>query len=282
MGCGAGAPGFQLKSPRILRFRSRCSQTPSRPATHPVRRQLPGLFHLLEKVGNETSFLIIVQGIRELLQQQFVQISPLRFPESLQVSDYFLEDSGGIDDGRAVHFFLDGDAETDPAVRRLQDLLRRKVPAIRALLRRLLRDDSDLPEYMDRIYGRVRGALGSDPQLDEAAIWRRAISIIHEDRRRAWRLFADTEITRMETADPESLDFVTALVRRDQLKAFRDCLDEWTRQAFDLKYSSTNPGPAEQLAKRFGITRDAFYQRWKRGLAAGREEYRRRYGDLMP
>lgn len=83
----------------------------------------------------------------------------------------------------------------------------------------------------------------------------------------------------METADPESLDFVTALVRRDQLKAFRDCLDEWTRQAFDLKFSSTNPLPAEALAKRFGITRDAFYQRWRRGMAAGREEYRRRYGD---
>jgi hypothetical protein len=196
--------------------------------------------------------------------------------------EYLFENSSGIDDGGAVYFFLDGDAETDPAVRRLQDLLRRKMPAIRALLRRLLRDESDLPEYMDRIYGRMRGALGSDPQLDEAAIWRRAISIIHEDRRRAWRLFANTEITRMETADPESLDFVTALVRRDQLKAFRDCLDEWTRQAFDLKYSSTNPRPAEELAKRFRITRDAFYQRWKRGIAAGREEYRRRYGDLMP
>ena len=195
---------------------------------------------------------------------------------------YFSKDSGGLDDGRPLHFFLDRDAEADPAVRRLQDLLRGEIPAVRNLLRRFFYDDSDLPEYVDRIYRRMRGALLADSQLDKVAVWRRAVSIIHEDRRRARRLFANTEITRMETADPESLDFVTALVRRDQLKAFRECLDEWTRQAFDLKYSSPEPRSAEELARRFGITRDAFYQRWKRGMDAAREEYRRRYGALMP
>lgn len=195
---------------------------------------------------------------------------------------YFSKDPGGLDDGRPVHFFLDRDAEADPAVRRLQDLLRREIPAVRNLLRRFLHDDSDLPEYVDRIYRRLRGSVQSDSPPDKAAVWRRAVSIVHEDRRRARRLFANTEVTRMETADPESLDFVTALVRRDQLKAFRDCLDEWTRQAFDLKYSSPEPRSAEELARRFGITRDAFYQRWKRGMDAAREEYRRRYGALMP
>jgi hypothetical protein len=198
------------------------------------------------------------------------------------IAEYFAGDSGGPDNGQPRHFFLDRDAETDPAVRRLQDLLHRKMPSIRALLLRLFRNDSDLPEYMDRIYRRLRAALRSDPQLDEIAIWRRAVSIVHEDRRRAWRRFANMEVTRMESADPESLDFVTALVRRDQLQAFRGCLDEWTRQAFDLKYSSPVPRPANEVAKRFGITRDAFYQRWKRGMDAGREEYRRRYGGSMP
>jgi hypothetical protein len=198
------------------------------------------------------------------------------------VAEYFFEDSGGSDDRNPSHFFLDRDADFDPEVRRLQNLLHRRMPAIRGLLRRLLRNDSDLPEYMDRMYRRLRAALRSDPKLDETAIWRRAISIVHEDRRRAWRRFASTDVTRMGNADPESLAFVTALVRRDQLRAFRDCLDEWTRQAFDLKYSSPVQKSAKELAKRFGITRDAFYQRWKRGMDAGREEYRRRHGDPMP
>jgi DNA-directed RNA polymerase specialized sigma24 family protein len=197
-------------------------------------------------------------------------------------ADYFFQDSTAPDDGQPRHFFLDTDAETDPAVRRLQDLLHRKTPAIRSLLRRLLHDDSDLPEYMDRIYRRLRSAMRSHPQLDEIAIWRRAVSIIHEDRRRLWRRFANIEVTRMDSADPDSLDFLTALVQRDELHAFRSCLDDWTRQAFDLKYSSPLPKPAKELAMRFGISRDAFYQRWKRGMDAGREEYRRRLGDSMP
>jgi DNA-directed RNA polymerase specialized sigma24 family protein len=197
-------------------------------------------------------------------------------------ADYFLEDSGAPDDGAPRHFFLDTDAETDPAVRRLQELLNRKRPAIRGLLRRLLRDDSDLPEYIDRMYRRLRRALCTDPQLDEVAIWRRAVSIVHEDRRRAWKRFVNIEVTRMESADPESLHFVTELVQRDELQAFRNCLDEWTRQAFDFKFSSPAARSATELAKHFGITRDAFYQRWKRGMDAGREEYRRRYGATMP
>jgi len=87
-------------------------------------------------------------------------------------TEYFFENSGALDEREPRHFFLDRDAELDPEVRRLQDLLQRKMPAIRGLLRRLLRDDSDLPEYMDRIYGRLRGALRSDTSLDETAIWR--------------------------------------------------------------------------------------------------------------
>jgi DNA-directed RNA polymerase specialized sigma24 family protein len=198
-------------------------------------------------------------------------------------TEYFFENSGALDEREPRHFFLDRDAELDPEVRRLQDLLQRKMPAIRGLLRRLLRDDSDLPEYMDRIYGRLRGALRSDTSLDETAIWRRAVSIVHEDRKRAWRRGSNSiDAGRLTVPDPESVRFVSSLVRLDQLQAFRECLDEWTRQAFDLKYSCSVGKSAQELAKRFGITRNAFYQRWKRGMDAGREEYLRRHGDPMP
>jgi hypothetical protein len=136
---------------------------------------------------------------------------------------------------------------------------------------------------MDRIYRRLRGALLSDVTIDDAAVWRRAVSVVHEDRRRSWRReVVPINSNGAELSDPSSLNFYVALVRADQLAAFRACLDEWTREAFDLKFSSPVELSGEAMAKRFGITRAAFYQRWKRGMDAGREEYRRRHGDPMP
>ena len=197
-------------------------------------------------------------------------------------ADCLFEESGTPDPGNVPHFFLDRDADVDPEVRRLQVMLQQKMPAIRGLLRRLLRNDSDLPEYMDRIYRRLRGALLSDTNLDEAAVWRRAVSVVHEDRRRLWkRNFASINPTKLSVPDRTSLTFLNTLVRADQLAAFRACLDEWTLQAFDLKYSTPVEIQGKELAKRFGLSRDAFYQRWKRGMDAGREEYRRRHGDPM-
>jgi hypothetical protein len=198
-------------------------------------------------------------------------------------AECLFEDTGAPSQSSLPHFFLDRDGDDDPEVRRLQEMLQRKMPAIRGLLQRLLRNDSDLPEYMDRIYRRLRGALLSDANLDDAAVWRRAVSVVHEDRRRSWRRkFVRIKPSGVDLSDPTSLNFYIALVRADQLAAFRACLDEWTREAFDLKYSSSVELSGEEMARRFGIARAAFYQRWKRGMDAGREEYRRRHGDPMP
>jgi hypothetical protein len=195
---------------------------------------------------------------------------------------YLLEEAGIPDRGQLPHFFLDGDAEHDPEVKRLQNMLQQKAPAIRELLWRLLRSDSEMPDYMDRIYRRLRGALLAGANLDEAAVWRRAVSLVHEERRRFWRRRnGSISPTRPALPDPTSLQFFIALVRGDQLEAFRSCLDEWTREAFDLKYSSPFELSGEDLSKRFGISRDSFYQRWKRGMDAGRAEYLLRHGDPM-
>ena len=68
------------------------------------------------------------------------------------------------------------------------------------------------------------------------------------------------------------------LVRKDQLQRFRDCLDPWMRQAFDLRFSRPIPLRSEEIATRFNILRNTFDQRWRRGLEAGLNEYRQRHG----
>ncbi len=194
-----------------------------------------------------------------------------------------LGESGVPDPRKLPHFFLDNDAEGDPEVRRLQDLLQKRMPAIRGLLWRAFRSDSEMPDYMDRICRRLRRALLSGADIDERAVWRRAVSIVHEDRRKFWRRgYASISPTQSSMAEPDSLTFLVALVRRDQLEAFRGCLDDWTREAFDLKYSSPVELSGEDLAERFGIARNTFYQKWKRGMDAGRAEYLLRHGDPMP
>ena len=40
------------------------------------------------------------------------------------------------------------------------------------------------------------------------------------------------------------LGFLTDLVKRDELDAFRDCLDDWTLQVFDVRVVHAIPGHA--------------------------------------
>ena len=57
---------------------------------------------------------------------------------------------------------------------------------------------------------------------------------------------------------------MTDLVRRDQIDAFRDCLDDWTREVFDVRLATQFPVSASELAKYFGLKRNTFDQRWRR------------------
>ena len=197
--------------------------------------------------------------------------------------DRFPDEAGPPEPDRETHFFLDRDAESDPLVKRLQDKIRQKVPAIRDHLRRTLGDDSKWPDYVDRLYQRARNALLTTPELDDQAIWGRFVSLVHEDRRMERKRFGGVaEIKLARTADPSSTDFVADLARRDQLRAFRDCLDDWMKSAFDFRFATPEPKSSKEMAKAFGMKSNTFDQRWNRGLAAGREEYRRRHGHPMP
>ena len=191
------------------------------------------------------------------------------------------EESPAIDS--QDHFFLDRDAEIDPLVKRLQDKIRQKVPAIREHLHRTLGDDSEWPDYVDRLYQRARKALLTTEDLDDLAIWGRFVSLVHEDRRMERKRFGGRgEIRLAKTADPASTDFVSDLAARDQLCAFRYCLDDWMKSAFDYRFATSEPKSSKEMAKAFNMKVNTFDQRWSRGLAAAREEYRRRHGDPMP
>jgi len=197
--------------------------------------------------------------------------------------DQFPEDSRCSQRDSQDYFFLDRDAEDDPMVKRLQDQIRHKVPAIRDHLRRTLGEDSKWPDYVDRLYQRSRNALLITPDLDDQAIWARFVSLVHEDRRMYRKRFGyAAEIKLARAADPASTDFVADLARRDQLRACRDCLDDWMKSAFDFRFSTPEPKSSKEMAKAFGMKPNTFDQRWNRGLAAAREEYRRRHGDRMP
>jgi DNA-directed RNA polymerase specialized sigma24 family protein len=136
---------------------------------------------------------------------------------------------------------------------------------------------------VDRLYRRARSALLSVPDLDDQAIWGRFVSLVHEDRRMDRKRFGGIgPIKLAKAADPSSTDFVSDLARRDQLRAFRECLDDWMRDAFDFRYAALEPKSSKEMAKALGIKVNTFDQRWNRGLAAAREEYRRRHGDWMP
>ena len=192
-------------------------------------------------------------------------------------------ESGDPERNPEDYFFLDHEAERDPAVKQLQEKIRRIVPVIRDHLRGAFGDDSKWPDYVDRLYQRARYALLTTPDLDDQAIWGRFVSLVHEDRRVERKRFGGIAALKLaRTADPASTDFVSVLARRDQVRAFRECLDEWTKQAFDFRYASMEPKSSKQMAKAFGMKLNTFDQRWNRGIAAAREEYRRRHGDWMP
>ena len=56
-------------------------QTPASPAPGAIRGDCALPSHLLQKVHDEESLLLPIQRIRHLLQKQFVQLCPRRFPE---------------------------------------------------------------------------------------------------------------------------------------------------------------------------------------------------------
>lgn len=180
---------------------------------------------------------------------------------------------------KVEYFFLEAEPADDPQVNQLQQALIHNLPMIRDYLRRAFVDDLSLHYYVDRLYSRLRRALRKGIEITDSAIRSRLVSIVHEDRRRDRKRFIQESPTRIEReTDPRSVDFVTELVRRDQLKHFRDCLDPWMRQAFDLRFSRPIPLRSKEIAARFNILRNTFDQRWRRGLESGLNEYRQRHG----
>jgi hypothetical protein len=175
------------------------------------------------------------------------------------------------------YFFLDRDAETDPSVKQLQDALMRNLPALRRHILRVFRDESVVNDYIDRLYGRLRKALGSIEPTD-SAIWSRLVSLVHEDyRQNNKRRVSTSDLKDIgDLADPSGLEFLTDLFRKDEIDAFRDCLDDWIRQVFDVRLATQFQVKPDKLAKHFGLKRNTFDQRWRRGLKAGIAEYRRR------
>jgi DNA-directed RNA polymerase specialized sigma24 family protein len=189
----------------------------------------------------------------------------------------------GSSDGSNEYFFLDPAKQPDPAVHRLQKLIIKKLPALRDHVLRTFRDDSRLNDFVDRLYVRLRGALPSKPDLEESDVLGRFVSIVHEERRRERKRFDDSRAVEIDrVADRSDFDLLIALTRKDELKKFIACLDDWTRQAFQLRYSSLRPKSTKELAKAFGIKENAFDRRWSRGMERGRAEYAKRYGPWMP
>ena len=180
------------------------------------------------------------------------------------------------------YFFLDQASSNDPAALQIQRAIVRALPSIRSHVRRMLGDDSRVEDVVDRLYNRLRNSEIRE-DVDDAAVWSRLISIVHEERRRERKRFSwGVTSARIEQhPDPDGLDFVTELVRQDQLRAFRECLDLWTRQVFDVRFSSPVPVRSQQLAERFGMKVNAFDQRWRRGIASGINEFRRRHSPGM-
>ena len=114
-----------------------------------------------------------------------------------------LNPSDPSDDDDLRYFFLDRDAETDPSVKQLQEALLRNLPALRRHIVRVFRDDSVVSDYIDRLYQRLRKALGSHEPTD-SAIWRRLVSLVHEDHRRNVKRFGSpSEVD--DVADPRGL-----------------------------------------------------------------------------
>ena len=146
----------------------------------------------------------------------------------------------------------------------------------------MLGDDSRLEDVVDRLYNRLRNSRNRDV-LNEDAVWSRLVSIVHEERRRERKRFWVRRGVRPleQHADPDGLEFVTELVRKDQLRAFRECLDPWTWQVFDVRFSSPVPLKSKELAARFGMKVNTFDQRWRRGIACGINEFRRRHSPGM-
>ena len=184
---------------------------------------------------------------------------------------------------KVEYFFLEAEPAGDPQINQLQQALIRNLPMIRDYLRRAFVDDSSLHDYVDRLYSRLRRALRNGIEITDLAIRSRLVSIVHEDRRRDRKRFIQESPTESPTRlerepDPRSVDFVTELVRKDQLQRFRDCLDPWMRQAFDLRFSRPIPLRSKEIATRLNILCNTFDQRWRRGLEAGLNEYRQHHG----
>jgi hypothetical protein len=187
-----------------------------------------------------------------------------------------------VRDGDTEYFFLDDGIEQDRSVEQLKMLIRQSLPIIRDHVRRLLRDDALVHEYVDRLYSRLKRSLHLIPVLNQQVVKGRLISLIHEDRRRQYKRFDSSGTDALQRrADPRSLDFITDLVRRDQLNAFRDCLYPWMRTAFDLRFDFAKPLRSKEIAKLFKISRSVFDKKWQRGLEAAIDEYIKRYGSWM-
>ena len=185
-------------------------------------------------------------------------------------------------EGASVYFFLESADGIDPQITELQELLRRLYPKLRKLILGFFRDESVVPDFMDKLYVRLRGLAGTS-EVTEQVVMDRLSSILRETRRREEARFVGDPGTLLEwTEDPGALGFLTRLVQMGELKKFRECVDPWTDEVIKLKLTIMGGASDKELAKFLGMSPDAFYKRWKRGRDAGLAEYRRRYGDRVP
>jgi DNA-directed RNA polymerase specialized sigma24 family protein len=185
-------------------------------------------------------------------------------------------------DGAPVYFFLEDPSACDPQTKHLQELLKRLFPRLRRQILRFIQDETVVPDFMDRLYDRLKRSLGT-VELTEQVVMGRLGSILHETRRlERKRYVTDADSQLDEAQDPGSLKFLTRLVQARELKKFRECVDPWTDQVIKLKLTVMGEASDKEIAEFLGMNPDAFYKRWRRGREAGRAEYRRRYGDQMP
>lgn len=186
------------------------------------------------------------------------------------------------DEGAPVYFFLERSDRLEPEVAELQALLRQLFPQIRKLILGFFPDESAVPDFVDKLYVRLKGLVGKS-ELTEQVVMDRLSSILRENRRRAEaRFVADPGPLLEWTEDPGALRFLTRLVQMGELKKFRECVDPWTDQVIKLKLTILGGASDKELADFLRMSPDAFYKRWKRGRDAGLAEYRRRYGDRVP
>lgn len=175
----------------------------------------------------------------------------------------------------------DQNSDHDAATKRLRQALIQKMPLITRRIQAVPQSDWSLNDYLSRLYRRLKRRSSTTDDFDHA-IDAGVSSLLHENTRNREKRFRRTQpingATAETIADPSALQFMTALVSRDQLRIFLELLDPWTKTAFYRVYMPGDAVPRAEIARRMGMRENSFNRRFQRGMEKARCRYREVYG----